>query len=198
MAKATISDLEKFWQFVERRENGCLEWKRLLDRDGYGLFHIGSRRDKTKKIVRAHRWSYENFVGPIPAGLQIDHLCRNRKCVEPAHLDPVTALINTQRGWRANKTICKSGHPLSGDNLYVSPSGVRACKECRRRWVRENYKKTGGAAQKKYSSLNRKLLAKKQAARRAMWSEEKRQQQREYEAIRWLNRRKRRQGLGMI
>lgn len=88
----------------------------------------------------AHRVGYELYVGKIPDGLMLDHLCRNRCCVNPKHLEPVTNLENVRRGIAAQRnreirlamTHCKRGHPLSGDNLYINPgSGQRVCRSCR-------------------------------------------------------------------
>lgn len=149
------SEASRFWESVVRSGSGCLEWTKFIDKDGYGQFKIGSRKDGSRRMVRAHRWAYEQFVCDIPDGLQIDHLCRNRRCVNPEHLEPVTGLVNTRRGWRANKSECKYGHPLSGDNLYIQWGGGRGCRQCRRRLTREHYRKTSGAAQKSYAERNR-------------------------------------------
>jgi hypothetical protein len=77
----------------------------------------------------AHRASYTALVGVIPPGLFMDHLCRTRCCVNPAHLEPVTNRENTKRG-KALITHCPSGHPYSGDNLLISRHGSRYCKAC--------------------------------------------------------------------
>lgn len=74
-----------------RREGECLVWTGTVSRDGYGMFWDGT------KLVLAHRWAYENLVGPIPPGKQLDHRCRNRPCVAIAHLEPVTGAENTRR-----------------------------------------------------------------------------------------------------
>jgi hypothetical protein len=71
--------------------NGCITWGGTCDRYGYGRFKLNGRMDK------AHRVAYELFVGPIPAGLVIDHLCRHRACVNPQHLEAVTQTVNIQR-----------------------------------------------------------------------------------------------------
>jgi hypothetical protein len=78
----------------------------------------------------AHRWAYEAFVGPIPEGLEIDHLCRNRACVNPAHLDPVTHQENMSRGKAARMTHCHKGHPFDEANTRMEAYGSRRCKEC--------------------------------------------------------------------
>jgi hypothetical protein len=169
----------------------CWVWQGRPKREGYGQFSVSGEQ------VYAHRFSYELLVKPIPDGLQIDHLCRNRICVNPEHLEPVPSRINTLRGdnprltsergrakthckhghpfneantyWYKGRRHCKAcadvrqkaglerlkaerharglkkppsprtpgesclrGHPLSGDNLYIAPSGFRECRTCRR------------------------------------------------------------------
>lgn len=121
---------ERFWAKVSPEPNsGCWLWVACVDWDGYGQFHAA-------KQTTAHRFSYEMHKGPIPDGLQIDHLCRVTCCVNPDHLEAVTAGENARRsmsfaGRNARKTHCWRGHPLSGENLYIAPSGYRNCKECR-------------------------------------------------------------------
>ncbi len=99
MAKKLLTDIQRFSRATSISDAGCWEWTLFIDKDGYGLFKIGSYRERTQKQVRAHRWAYENFVGPIPDGMQIDHICCNPSCVNPEHLQPVTPLRNTQLGW---------------------------------------------------------------------------------------------------
>jgi len=79
----------------------------------------------------AHRVVYEHMVGDIPAGLQLDHLCRNRICVNPAHLEPVTAQVNTRRA-RPVPTHCPQGHAYDEENTGTSPTGIRWCRTCKR------------------------------------------------------------------
>jgi hypothetical protein len=123
-----LSEPEKFLRFVERGE-GCWLWTGKIGRSGYGYFALrgGSRIQTTL----AHRWSYTHFVGPIPEGLYLDHLCLVKHCVNPAHLEPVTPSENSQRHYYA-KTTCKNGHPLEGDNLQMrGPNGTyRICRAC--------------------------------------------------------------------
>jgi hypothetical protein len=78
-----------------RKAEECWHWTGSKNNDGYGQVHIG------RKTLLAHRLSYESFVGPVPAGLQLDHLCRNRACINPAHLEAVTGSVNVQRRYDA-------------------------------------------------------------------------------------------------
>lgn len=130
--------IDRFAANTAPGENGCIEWTGGLNGVGYGQFYIGrTSRDQTGKGY-AHRWAYEQFVGPIPEGLHLDHLCRNRKCVNHEHLEPVTPRQNLLRGispsaLHAKKTHCPAGHPYAGDNLYLHPTkGQRICRACGR------------------------------------------------------------------
>ncbi len=100
-------------------------------------------------MVSAHRYAYELMVGPIPAGLTIDHKCRVHNCVQPAHLEPVTCRVNILRGDtgqnNAQKTHCPHGHPYSDDNLIVTLEGWRRCRTCRREADRRRQPRRRGA-----------------------------------------------------
>lgn len=112
----------------------CWEWLGGIMTGGYAEFWTGGSRG-VAKMVRAHRWAYEHFVGPIPEGLDIDHLCRHAWCVNPEHLEPVTDVVNIYRGIspqaiNAGKLFCKRGHPLTGENVLWSGDNHRRCRIC--------------------------------------------------------------------
>ena len=125
-------------------EGECWMWTGATG-ERYGRFYVG--RDGGKARWRgAHRVVYEALVGPVPSGLELDHLCRNRLCVNPIHLEPVTHQENCRRGrvgkYLSERTHCKHGHPFSGDNLIVLGAGLgRRCRACRRVINRRSYAK---------------------------------------------------------
>ena len=126
--------MERFWSKVDKT-NSCWLWT-ASTRRGYGQFVINN------KPAPAHRFAYEQLVGDIPKGLQIDHLCRVRNCVNPEHLEPVTCRENILRGEgicaeAARKTHCPHNHPYSGYNLHIDAEGFRHCKECHKLRERE-------------------------------------------------------------
>lgn len=99
---------------------------------GYGLFAPDGHN-----TVCAHRFAYEDLIGPIPDGLQLDHLCQNSRCVNPYHLDPVTPRVNVMRsnnsaGINSRKTQCKRGHVFDETNTGINGRGHRFCLTCRR------------------------------------------------------------------
>ena len=120
----------RFWAKVDKQDNGCWHWLGHLNPGGYGMFWEVPRKHY------AHRWSYEEFVGPIPEGLHIDHLCRVRHCVNPEHLEPVTCRVNLLRGEtvtasHAAKTHCPRGHCYDEKNTWHH-RGERHCRACNR------------------------------------------------------------------
>jgi hypothetical protein len=133
----------RIWCNVELENAGydtpCWAWQRGYDKDGYGLIWFG------KAGRRAHRAAYEEFVGPIPEGLSIDHLCRNRGCCNPAHLEPVTHAENMARSGPAQITHCANGHEYTPENTYTRPTGQRDCRACIRDRARR-YKERKAAA----------------------------------------------------
>jgi hypothetical protein len=121
----------RFWAYAEPMPSGCWEWQGPIissgPSKGYAYFSVKS------KYVRVIVWAYNYLIGPIPEGLELDHLCRNRSCVNPWHTEPVTHLINVQRGG-AKKSVCSRGHKLEHpnlvyDGLYKGRERYR-CKAC--------------------------------------------------------------------
>lgn len=128
------------WERVESKvdfqEQGCWRWKASIGTHGYGQINV------RRRPAPAYRVMYELCVGPIPAGLDLDHLCRNRKCVNPEHLEPVTRQENLLRGdtiaaRNAAKSTCAKGHSYD----IVTVNGFRNCRTCRREWQRNDYYK---------------------------------------------------------
>lgn len=120
-------------------EPGCWAWRGRIEKVGYGRVKYCGRPRSTHKLI------YELLVGPVPDGLQLDHLCRNRNCCNPQHLEPVTARENTIRGVGPSainykKTHCSQGHSLEGENLVVktkkSGTPERVCRICRNETAR--------------------------------------------------------------
>jgi len=139
------TDIERFLAKVEEQPNGCLYWKAALTEQGYGQFKLHGR------MMGAHRAAYLLFVGDIPEGFEVEHVCHSadvtcpggddclhRRCVnpDPAHLEAITHAENTLRGRtvtaaNAAKTHCPQGHPYDAANTYIYPStGGRGCRAC--------------------------------------------------------------------
>lgn len=127
---------ERLWAGALADGTGCWVWRRGLNDSGYGWIKSGGR------TRRAHRVAYELVKGPIPDGLEIDHLCRVRACINPDHLEAVTHRENQLRGKtvgaaNARKTHCLRGHPYDATNTYRPPSGGRHCRGCLNRRARQ-------------------------------------------------------------
>lgn len=129
-------------------QSGCWEWTGATNGNGYAQLRVGGR------LVRAHRWAYEHFVGLIPPGFDIDHTCHNRdalcpggrtcrhrRCCNPEHLEAVPHIVNAQRGRTgqhlASRTHCVHGHLYDQANTIIDKRGNRHCRECKRAEGRE-------------------------------------------------------------
>ncbi len=130
--------MNRFWSKVAQTGNvcECWPWTASLDTSGYAQIKVDGRK------VMSHRYSYEQVIGPIPDGLQLDHLCRDRSCVNPYHLEPVTQRENNLRGrhdyggkHNRLKTRCPMGHEYDIPNTYYDSKGYRVCRKCRSRWT---------------------------------------------------------------
>lgn len=120
----------RFWDYVDKTES-CWLWTGYVKTAGYGQFNVCHGR-----TALAHRYSYELLVGPIPAGLTIDHLCKVRRCVNPDHMEPVTAGENALRGdgpaaLAARRDTCGKGHPYTPQTTRIEDDH-RRCLTCRR------------------------------------------------------------------
>jgi hypothetical protein len=139
---------QRFWDKVDKGDDGCWRWTAHINRDGYGVYAGDDRR-----VNHAHRFAYVDANGPIPKGLVIDHLCRVRECVNPDHLEPVTDRENVRRGMapagiNARKTHCIHGHPFDEANTYWW-KGHRGCRACNRAmWARKREAKLAEESQR--------------------------------------------------
>lgn len=129
LLRVRIADpVERLWNYIDKGDY-CWEWTGAKSTGGYGRIHWNGRGQQ------AHRVVYELERGSIPEGLELDHLCRNRSCVRPDHLDPVTTKVNLMRGKTltakyASRDRCSSGHLYTEDNVYWW-RGTRCCRACR-------------------------------------------------------------------
>ena len=133
------------------KATGCREWTGAMGKGGYGYCAHGP----------AHRWAWVECRGPVPAGLEVDHLCSNRKCIEITHLDVCSHAENQARGAarrNQNKTHCKYGHPFSIENTLVNSLGHRVCRLCRNasvyRWAKNHPKRWAAIQEKSIAKCN--------------------------------------------
>jgi len=122
------SPIERFLPKIKINDNGCWEWTDGTNHHGYGGFNVNN------KAILSHRFIYEYYHGMICPDLTIDHLCRNRKCVNPLHLEQVSMKINNERGMspsgiNSRKTHCIRGHQFTEENT-IKGKGRRRCKIC--------------------------------------------------------------------
>lgn len=153
----TETEVDRFWLKVNRDGpvsehrpdlGRCWLWTNVLDSKGYGRW---SPSKHTIDEQMAHRRAYVLFIGPIPDGLELDHLCRVRNCVNPSHLEPVTHRENSLRGFspfaiNARKTHCINGHEFTPENTEITPDGYRACHICHLASARRSYLRSRGVA----------------------------------------------------
>ena len=131
--KLTIEQQERFWSLVDvYQPAGCWEWMGTRRADGYGVIKFGKNNQ-----FRAHRVAYELLLGSIPADLPLDHLCRNRACVNPDHLESVNQRENLRRGYGfpgilSRLTHCMRGHEFTPENTLIDRNGCRQCLICHR------------------------------------------------------------------
>lgn len=124
-----LTNDERFWRKVDRAgPEDCWLWNASLTNQGYGQVWM----KELGRPASAHRWAYERLVGPIPVGLSLDHLCRVRNCVNPAHLEPVTHAENMRRA-AGLKTHCPWGHEYTEENIYRGSDGTAVCRFCKKK-----------------------------------------------------------------
>lgn len=137
---------ERLMKYV-RLEGECWIWTGAKDPEGYGRVNFNGHANSEL----AHRVAYREFVGPIPEGLELDHLCRNPSCINPKHLEPVTKSINAKRGltgkhlrdnrYGRSKSHCPHGHPYDLLNTYFDSKGHRFCRTCHREREKARYQR---------------------------------------------------------
>lgn len=134
MTKLKRTVLERFLnKCVPEPNSGCWLWLEGVGNGGYGTMSAYG------KWYGAHRLAYELFVGYIPEGMDLDHLCRVRACVNPAHLEPVTRKVNLSRGLGAARSHCPNGHEYNHENAYFRANGKKQCRLCARVLDRKRY-----------------------------------------------------------
>jgi hypothetical protein len=133
----TASAVSRVWSKVTKSDD-CWQWHGKMNRNGYGQVRLPDRH------IQAHRLAYLLEVGPIAHGLVLDHLCRNRACVRPDHLEAVTQKENVNRGLAGAlnpyRFVCREGHAIEGENAMPTKRGNPRCRECNRVYMRQYMK----------------------------------------------------------
>lgn len=156
----------RFWAQVDKTES-CWLWRGEVDKAGYGRF--GGGRVAGQKVSRsAHRFAYTEIVGPVPEGLQLDHLCRVRRCVNPSHLEPVTCRENVRRSEAPTAIVarsphCPRGHEFTPENSVLR-GGRRRCRRCENEAKRRRYLANRAAFQEKAREYQRQKARERRAA----------------------------------
>lgn len=134
MSRATTPPETRFWRMVDK-SGECWEWVGGVSKAGYGLF----KESRQVPTSSAHRYALKLAGVAIPSGMEVDHLCRNKRCVNPAHLEAVTHSENNRRAHAARppRSSCAHGHLLTPDNLKPRSDRGYRCVECQRKAGRE-------------------------------------------------------------
>lgn len=145
---------DRFWSKVNKTDS-CWLWTGAITGHGYGNFYLKGR------YIHAHRF----LLGSVPAGLHVDHLCRTKRCVNPAHLEPVTPAVNLARGIGKSQLlhqagVCANGHDVTGDNGYRRGGKVQ-CRACNAAWAKDRRSKN----REKYNSYMADYQRKRRAAK---------------------------------
>jgi len=180
----SYSTLPQTFRAKVRRTPTCWIWIGSSSGTGYGDLHVQGRH------WLAHRFAYERLMGPIPDGLTIDHLCRNRLCVNPEHMEPVANHENILRGngasaYNARKTQCSHGHEFDLLNTHWTSKGHRRCRACdalKHRRYYQKYRERILRDSATYSATHRKQLRVSEAAYRERNREKLRAYQRRWRA----------------
>lgn len=150
MRRSTRS-FDDILQYIEPQQSGCWLWTGGRNTKGYGQIYIEGRNRGV------HRYVYQHIVGDIPDGMTLDHLCRERACCNPTHLEPVTNQENCRRGLRGDlyphKDHCAHGHPLTGDNVVIRKNGYRRCRTCHAAELRRYFARKKVAHQDSQSAV---------------------------------------------
>lgn len=149
-----MDEQERFWMYVNKQgkphpifPTPCWEWTGSLIKGGYALFRLSSTNPSQQEKILAHRYSFELTYYPIPEGMEIDHMCKTRHCVNPDHLDLVTRQENIDR---SQKSECLRGHPYSPENTKIKRSGKgykRVCQLCQKIWSQTDIQRRRNARQ---------------------------------------------------